>query len=107
MGQHYAKGHLSEMQYRQIRRVMFCRCENETDAGILELILLAYYNPIFNTRDKKDLPTIVPVEDILRSLNWECYFDDRQYSSEEKNELFETMISFENWSFFSDSEWLN
>ena len=98
MGQHYAKGHLSEMQYRQVRRVMFCRCKNETDAGILELILLAYHKPIFNTRDKKDLPTIVSVEDILRSLNWECYFDDRQYSSEEKNELFDALISFESWS---------
>ncbi len=97
MGVHFARGHLKDHQYKQVRRVMFHRCKTEADAGILEIVLLAYYKPPFNQFEKGDLPTIVDVEEMISSLDWKVYFDDTCFSSEEKNELFRTLLGFDVW----------
>ena len=97
MGQHYAVGHLKDYQYKQVRKVMFHRCKNNTDAVILEAVLLAYYKPLFNKHDKGDLPTIVDVDEVISSLNWEVYFDDTCCSNEEKIDLYRELISFDVW----------
>ncbi len=99
MGQHFAFGHLKDDQYRQVKKVMYHKCNSVTDAIILETILIAYHKPPFNKRDIGELPTVISAEEIISSLDWEVYFDEQVYTGEEKDELVFKMISYDDWDY--------
>ncbi len=106
MVSHFKDGHLSSEQYDRVKKVMYSRCNSDTDAAIIELALLSYYKPEFNQRDMGSLPTVVSIEDIIGSLHWETYVSDDAAIDVRKDDLYRQLRDFDSWSFNRQKEFV-
>lgn len=68
--EHFTRGHLPKICYKQTQKVQFKKYKTEADAIVMEAYYINTFKPIYNTRDKMRTPVTIKLYD---SGEWKLY----------------------------------
>lgn len=99
MQQHFKEGHLKREDLYKVKKIMYIKCNSDTDALILETILINYHNPPFNISHTKGECSLFDAKKVISDLKWNIYNDITEYNQEQINKLNQSIDSFWNESY--------
>lgn len=84
---HIEEGHIDHEFLYKVRKITFTRCNTETDALILETILINRYIPPYNISKTNGECSLIDIEKVVSNLKWETYANISDYDNGYKDKI--------------------